>query len=125
MKSFLFALFILISFDLFAQTITPKPIYEGSQSLTIDILQSGRIWFGFQNPDYETIVDIKSFTVNSKDKAIELIDKAIYILAMNKTDRDQHIRDEYENVYTLFGIVLRLPKLKFITLIRPSLKYCN
>ena len=98
MKSFLFALFILISFDLFAQTITPKPIYEGSQSLTIDILQSGRIWFGFQNPDYQTIVDIKSFTVNSKDKAIELIDKAIYILAMNKTDRDQNIRDEYENV---------------------------
>jgi hypothetical protein len=98
MKSFLFALFILISFDLFAQTITPIPIYKGSQSLTIDILQSGRIWFGFQNPDYQTIVDIKSFTVNSKDKAIELIDKAIYILAMNKTDRDQNIRDEYENV---------------------------
>jgi hypothetical protein len=62
MKSFLFALFILINFDLFAQTITPKPIYEGSQSLTIDILQSGRIWFGFQNPDYKTIVDIKSIT---------------------------------------------------------------
>jgi uncharacterized Zn finger protein len=98
MKSFLFALFILISFDLFAQTITAKPIYEGSQSLTIDILQSGRIWFGFQNPDYQTIVDIKSFTVSSKEKAIELIDKAIYILAMNKTDRNQNIRDEYENV---------------------------
>ena len=59
MKSFLFVLFILISFDLFAQTITPIPIYKGSQSLTIDILQSGRIWFGFQNPDYQTIVDKK------------------------------------------------------------------
>jgi hypothetical protein len=94
----LFALIILSSFSTIAQTITPKPIYEGRQSLTISKLESGAIYFGFQNPDYQTIIDRKSFTVSSKEKAIELMDRAVYILSMDKTDKDQDIEDKFNDV---------------------------
>jgi hypothetical protein len=93
----LFALIILSSFSTIAQTITPKPIYEGRQSLTISKLESGAIYFGFQNTDYQTIIDRKSFTVSSKEKAIELMDRALYILSMDKTDKDQNIEDKFQD----------------------------
>jgi hypothetical protein len=93
-----FNLILLFSNSINAQIITEKPIYKGSSSLTIKELSGGSIYFGYQNPDYTTIVDIVSFSTYSKAKAIELIEKAINILEMEKTDRDQNIQDSFDGV---------------------------
>ncbi len=83
----------------FAQTISAKPIYEGSQSLRIQKLgNTGAISFLYQDSDYQYIVAITSFWVESKDKAIEIIDKALFILNMDKTDKDQDISDSLGNI---------------------------
>jgi len=81
-----------------AQTITEKPIYNGANRLTISELSGGAIYFGYQNPEYTTIIDIVSFTAGSKSKALQLIEKAITILGMAKTDKEQHIKDSFEGV---------------------------
>lgn len=93
MKKTLFILFLIISSTSFGQTVTAKPIYEGSQRLTVrELLNQGNIYFGYQNPDYTTIVDIVSFVVDSKDDAITLMKEAVRVLEMEKTAKDQHIR---------------------------------
>ena len=97
MKIVLSAFIALISFTSISQTITPKAIYKDF-SLTVNEMDGGGIWFGYQNPDYTTIIDIVSFTTPSKLKAIALIEKAIFILSMEKTDKDQDIRDNFEGV---------------------------
>jgi|LakMenEpi03Aug12_release.lakeMendotaPanAssembly.Ray.scaffolds.fasta_scaffold490716_1 hypothetical protein len=90
-------LFILIIAPLNAQTITKKPIYEGVQSLSI--IESGqRIGFLYQDSDYTTIVAIESFYLNSKSDAIKLIEKAIAMLKMEKTDKDQNIEDYFNGL---------------------------
>ncbi len=61
-------------------------------------MDNGGIWFGYQNPDYTTIIDIVSFTASSKSSAIALIEKAIFILGMEKTDKEQHIYDNFDGV---------------------------
>ena len=91
-------LFTLVSINVFSQTISQKPIYEGSQRVSITEFNTGAIGFSYQNPDYKTIIDIVGFYVNSKTKAIELIDKAIFILNMEKTDKDQNINDNIGNI---------------------------
>jgi hypothetical protein len=100
MKTIILALITFLSFDSISQTVTPKPIYNGAQRLTIvEIAEGGgRIHFMFQNPDYKTVIDIVSFTVSSKTEAIELIEKVQFILAMEKTDKDQDIRDDFSGV---------------------------
>jgi len=111
-----------------AQTITAKPIYKGAQSLSIIELRGGGIYFGYQNDDYKTIVDIVSFSVDSKSKAIELIDKSINILNMEKTDTEQDIHDEFEGIKLFrFGfmqnrVILLNSKNNGLTL---TLKDCN
>jgi hypothetical protein len=92
-KNFTILLFTLFSFALNSQTITAKPIYKGSQNLIIEEFESGAIGFFYQDSDYQTIVKITSFIVNSKQLTLELIDKAITILAMEKTDKEQNIED--------------------------------
>lgn len=99
MKNNLFLLFFNVGFLLFttstikAQTITPKPIYEGAQNLTIKEFDTGAIAFLYQDADYSAIVAIESFYVNSKSEAISLIQKAIDILSMQETDKNQDIED--------------------------------
>jgi hypothetical protein len=111
-----------------AQTITAKPIYKGAQSLSIIEMSGGGIFFGYQNDDYKTIVDIVSFSVDSKSKAIELIDKSIKVLNMEKTDKEQDIYDKFEDIRLIrFGfmqnrIILLNSKNNGLTL---SLKDCN
>lgn len=99
MKTFFLAVLTLISINSIAQTISAKPIYEGSQSLDIqEMNKSGRILFLYQDPNYKAIVSITSFGVSSKSRAIEIIDKALFILDMEKTDKDQDISDKIGNV---------------------------
>ena len=99
MKSFFLVAFALLSFNSIAQTISSKPIYSGSQSLDIQEMNtSGGILFLYQDPNYKAIVEITSFGVSSKSKAIEMIDKALFILDMEKTDKDQDISDNIGNV---------------------------
>ena len=97
MRTFLSALITLISFTATSQTITPKPIYKDI-ALTISELESGRIYFGYQNPEYTTIIDIVSFTALSKSNALALLDKCVLILNMESTSRDQHINDNFGGV---------------------------
>lgn len=97
MRIFLSAFIVLISLTAFSQTVTPKPIYKDF-ALTIKELEGGQIWFAYQNPEYTTIIDIVYFTADSKLKAIALIDKAIFILGMETTDKEQHINDYFEGV---------------------------
>ncbi len=94
----LFGFFFFTSNSINAQTISEKPIYKGINGLTIRELNSGTIFFSYQNPEYTTIVDVVSFTASSKLKAIQLIEKAITILGMEKTDKEQHISDTFEGV---------------------------
>jgi hypothetical protein len=80
----------------FGQTITSKPIYDNK----IEIIKTSYngVLFMYQNPEYQYIIDIVSFSVDSKNKAIELIDKAIFILKMEKTSKEQHIEDKFEKL---------------------------
>ncbi|MDB4104817.1 hypothetical protein N9545_04760 [Salibacteraceae bacterium] len=92
-------LLVLLSSFAFSQTITSKPIYKGSQYLTIDeFTEQGDIYFGYQNPKYTAITDIISFSVESKSEAIALMNEALKLLEMEKTDKDQHIRHSYAGV---------------------------
>lgn len=86
--------FLLITFSSFSQKITEKPIYKGTQSLTIKEFETGAIAFLYQDDEYKYIVSITSFYVNSREQALELIEKAIFILEMAKTDKDQNIEDK-------------------------------
>jgi hypothetical protein len=97
MKTILTIFIAFISFTAISQTITPKPIYKDI-TVTISEMENGGIWFGYQNPDYTTIIDIVSFTATSKSSAIALIEKAIFVLGMEKTDKEQHIYDNFESV---------------------------
>jgi hypothetical protein len=90
---FVIQLFTIIS--VFSQTISKPPIFRGSESLTVELLPSETIWFGYQNPEYKSIIDIVSFTVPNLDNAIELMDKVLYILEMPKTGEDEHIYDNF------------------------------
>jgi hypothetical protein len=67
----------------------------GMQSLTIKEFDTGAIAFLYQDTDYSAIVAIESFYVDSKVKALELIEKAIYILNIEKTDKEQNIEDKF------------------------------
>ena len=69
MKNFslLSAAFIL-TLSVSAQTIDKNPIYKGGQRLTVETWDYGIYW-GYQNPDYTTIIDIVSFST-SKDEAV-------------------------------------------------------
>lgn len=137
MKTFFLTLITLISFYSNSQTIDSKPIYVGYQNLKVNEMENGTIWFGFQNPDYTTIVDIVSFTCESKTKAIELVDKVIFILAMEKTDKEQHIRDVFlgvdlvrygfaqKQVYLGKGLILSLKECNNIKKGLESYQYLN
>jgi hypothetical protein len=100
MKQIIIFLISICSLTSYSQTISAKPIYEGSQRLIIKELTGGRgaISFLYQDSDYQTIIAITSFWVASKSKAVELIDKALFILAMDKTDKDQDITDNIGNI---------------------------
>lgn len=99
MKTILLTVITLLSLNTIAQTISAKPIYEGSQSLVIKEMDApGGIALLYQDSDYKTIVAITSFWVASKSKAIEMIDKALFILSMDKTDKDQDITDNIGSV---------------------------
>ena len=98
MKTLILLFTSIFCLGAYGQTVSKKPIYNGSQSLSITELEDGRIFFSFQDSEYSAIVAIVSFSVSSKSKAIELIDKAIFILAMDKTDNDQQINDQFERV---------------------------
>jgi hypothetical protein len=99
MKTIFLTLFTLLSLNSIAQTISAKPIYEGSQSLRINEMDTtGAISILYQDTDYKVITKITSFWVASKSKAIEMIDKALFILNMDKTDKDQNITDNIGNI---------------------------
>lgn len=76
------------------QTIDKSPIYNGSQRLTVQELGRGGVLFLYQNPKYTQIVDIVSFSVKSKEDAINLMNECLRILLMPKTGKDNHIRHQ-------------------------------
>jgi hypothetical protein len=90
---FVIQLFTIIS--VFSQTISKPPIFRGSESLTVQFLSEEVVWFGYQNPEYKSIIDIISFSVPNLDNAIELMDKVLYILEMPETGKDEHIYDNF------------------------------
>jgi hypothetical protein len=125
MKTFLLTAITLISLYSNAQKITPKPIYEGLQSLRIVELGSGEIGFIYQNPEYSMIIDLISFTCKSKTDAIKLMDKVIFILEMGKTDKEQNIIDEFESISLVrYGISQKVVYCNGFGL-RLNLKICN
>jgi hypothetical protein len=81
--------------SVFSQTIKKPPIFEGSESLTVDFIGKGSVIFMYQNPEYKSIIDIVSFTIPNLDNAIALMDKVLYILEMPKTGEDEHIYDKF------------------------------
>lgn len=89
---------VITLISVYSQTIRKPPIFEGKgkQSLTVDF--SGgtgpKVIFLYQNPEYETIIDIVSFSVPNLDNAITLMDKVLYILEMPETGEDEHIVDK-------------------------------
>ena len=92
-------LLLFISVATFSQTIDKKPIFKNPYaSLEIVEMKGGSIVFLYQNPEYTTIVNIVSFRVNSKESALALMDKIIYLLEMEKTGKDEHIRDKFETI---------------------------
>ena len=97
MKTFFLVLLTIINFNSIAQTISAKPIYKDGPEIR-EMNESGGIIFLYQDSDYQTIVKTISFSVNSKAKAIDIIDKALFMLDMEKTEKDQDISDMIEKV---------------------------
>jgi hypothetical protein len=95
MKKIVLFIIAFLPFILSAQTISKPSIYEGSERLTVDFISGGVVWFGYQNPEYKSIIDIVSFTVPNLNNAIALMDKVLYILEMPKTGEDEHIYDKF------------------------------
>jgi hypothetical protein len=100
MKKLILLIITVLPLVLSAQTITKPPIFTAKyKSLTV---KNGGcntcIMFLFQHPDYNTFVDIVSFTVPSIDDAIALTDKMIEILEMPETGKEEHIHDNYKYV---------------------------
>lgn len=99
MKKLLLGVLLLLSTLGFGQTISEKPIYVGEHGVLIQKLgNTGAISFLYQDSDYQSIVVITSFWVGSKSKAIEMVDKALFILNMDKTDKDQNINYGLGNI---------------------------
>ena len=90
-------LFLFASTICFSQTISKAPIYEDA-NLTITELEYGFIYFGGQDSDYTLIIQIVSFSLRNKTDAIALIDKAISMLGMEKTEVDQTISDKFQKL---------------------------
>jgi len=93
-------LFFIVPFALCShgQTIDKAPIYEGTQNLSVRELGYGRVYWGYQNPEYTAIVDIVSFSTDNAKQLILLMDECLRILEMDKTGKDNHIRHEVEGV---------------------------
>ena len=93
----LLLLLSLLSFTSYSQTITKSKIYKRGL-FSVSEMSDGRILFIYQNPKYQTIIDLVSFSTTNKDSAIFLIDESLRILEMEKTSRDQHIRHKVNKI---------------------------
>jgi hypothetical protein len=91
-------LFLFASTICFSQTISKAPIYEGANNLTINEDKNGFINFSGQDSEYEHIIKISSFTLYSKKDAIAFIEKAIFMLGMEKTEGSQNISDTFQKL---------------------------
>ena len=87
---------LFLSFSVFSQNLSKKDIWN--KNVTISEYPSGAIGFHYQNPDYQQIVDIVSFSTTNKDSALLLMDEALKILEMEKPPKDQRIEHEVDGV---------------------------
>jgi len=99
MKTLLFFAILLVNSFSYSQTVTKKYIFKGL--MTISEMESGRIWFGYQNPEYKYATDIVYFATTNKDSAIFVMDEALRILEMDKTDRDVDIEHKVDGVFMI------------------------
>lgn len=74
------------------------PTYRDKNFLEIEENESGYINFSGQNAEYEHIVNTAIFSLNNKNDAIALIDKAIFMLGMETTNADQNIKDTFQKI---------------------------
>lgn len=105
MKTIKTILFLFASTICLSQTISKSPIYVGewptyvgNNSFKIEELEPGYIYFAGQNSEYEHIINIASFSLSSKKEGLALIDKAIFMLGMEKTANDQDIKDTFQKL---------------------------
>jgi len=105
MKTIKTILFLFASTICLSQTISKSPIYVGEwptyrdkNFLEIEESESGYIYFSGQDSEYEHIINIASFSLSSKKDAIAYIDKAIFMLGMEKTNEDQNISDTFQKI---------------------------
>ena len=90
--------FLFASTICFSQTISKAPIYEGANSFKIHEAEYGFINFFGQNSDYTLITETIYFSLRNKKDAIALIEKAISMLGMEKTEVDQTISDKFQKL---------------------------
>ena len=98
-KYIMILLTALVGNFLQSQTISKPPIYSGDFS--IEEITTGKIIFTYQDPDYKHIVKKVSFIVENKKEALFLMDEAVRILYMDKTDTEQNI------LHTVKGISIQ------------------
>ena len=97
---------LLFSGVVFSQTVSQPPIYKqmpyGLQRFSVDYLkvEEGKefIYWGYQDPKYKSITKFVSFVLPDIDTSIKLVDKVIFILGMDATDKDGKITDEFLEV---------------------------
>ena len=105
MKTIKTILFLFASTICLSQTISKSPIYVGewptyvgNNTFEIEESDLGYIYFYGQNSEYEHISNILSFSTNNKKDAIAIIEKAIFMLGMEKTNADQNISDTFQKI---------------------------
>ena len=94
---FVIQLFTIIS--VFSQTLTKPPIYDWG--IKVQFLGEGNsIHFLYQNPLYSPMVaiDLIDFVLPDIDESIKMTDKILFILEMEKTEKNINITDDFFDV---------------------------
>jgi len=87
------------AFSVKSQTLTKPPIYDWG--IKVQFLgEENSIHFLYQNPQYSPLVliDLIDFVLPNIDEAINLTDKILFILEMEKTEKNINITDDFFDV---------------------------
>mgnify|MGYP000898486399 CR=1 FL=1 len=80
-----------------AQTKTKPDLYKGMPPLNLRVSEyaDGSYMFSYQNTTYTQIIEREYFVVNGDSAVIMFLDKLLFILDMEKTQKDVHIKDTF------------------------------
>jgi hypothetical protein len=92
--------------SVFCQTVSPPPIYKqmpfGLQRFSVKYLELGEgtefVYWSYQDPKFTQITKFVSFVLPDIDTSIKLVDKVIFMLGMEPTDKDGRITDKFTEV---------------------------